>query len=521
MIEQTKRENTKTMLHRNEKLKYKIIFSSFIVGLMVGGIIIVYRLIGQRLFEHYFDLITRPNLTTKHILLIFAALILASLFVSFCVKQEPQISGSGIPQIKGIVTRKLEVNWWKVLIYKFFGGAVCLACGLSVGREGPSVQMGGAVGEGYSKLTNKYDYEHKYLITSGACAGLAAAFNAPFAGIMFGLEEVHKNFSPIGLISAMVASVTADVTAKSILGIRPALSFDQLEVLPVHYYWVLVLLGVVAGLSSYLFNHGIVFSKTTFSKWKVPTSCKIAIPFLMSGVLGLLFPAVLGGGHHLIMDMNVAQTSILTVSVILCIKYVYTFISFGSGVPGGIFFPLLALGALIGNIVGLIGIYYLGIPEVYLVNFTILAMAGHFAAIVKAPMTAVILIFEMTGSFAQLLPLVLVVLVAMITSDLAKVKPIYDALLERILKTEPTPYKGQKNNKTLLELSVHLQSFVAGKRIKEITWPKNCLLVAIKRGTEEIIPKGDTMIIEGDMLLIIVNQEESEYMLEELSSLTS
>ena len=107
------------------------------------------------------------------------------------------ISGSGIPQVEGILTRNLKINWFSVLMYKFVGGLICLCAGLSVGREGPSVQMGACIGEGVSKNLKNLDNEEKYLITSGASAGLSAAFNAPLSGVMFALEEAHKNFSPL------------------------------------------------------------------------------------------------------------------------------------------------------------------------------------------------------------------------------------------------------------------------------------------------------------------------------------
>ncbi len=113
------------------------------------------------------------------------------------------ISGSGIPQIKGRVVNKLRLNWFKILIYKFLGGVIALAAGLSLGREGPSVQIGGAVGEGVADLTyKKVKVKKEYLITSGASAGLAAAFNSPLSGMIFALEEIHRNFSPLVLLSS-------------------------------------------------------------------------------------------------------------------------------------------------------------------------------------------------------------------------------------------------------------------------------------------------------------------------------
>lgn len=516
-----KDETVATILAATANLKYKMIVYSFVIGLMSGGVIVLYRLLGEYLLDRFLVLYTVSGGKPLFILLTFLLLIAMSLVVTYFVKQEPNISGSGIPQVKGMVTRRLTTDWRKVLFYKFFGGLLALAAGLSVGREGPSIQMGAAVGQGVSNLSRNMDYEHKYLITSGAAAGLAAAFNAPVAGLMFALEEVHKNFSPIVLVSAMVSAVTADMVTKFFLGINPALRFALLSNMPIHDYWSLILLGVIVGISSYLFNHGLLATKHAYRKLPLPLAGKIMIPFLCAGILGFTYPAIIGGGHHLIMSISTMKISLLMIFLILMVKYLFTFVSFGSGVPGGIFLPLLAIGALIGNLFGTVCITYFGIPPEFIFNFTILAMAGHFAAIVKAPITGIILIFEMTGSFEQLLPLTVVVFTALVTSDALGVRPVYDMLLDDILKGSPTAYRGRDNKKTLLELSVHLGSEVEGKHVSQINWPSNCLVVAIYRGSDELIPRGNTLIVEGDMLLVMVDQVESAQMLDVLTGLTS
>lgn len=516
-----KDENVLNILSTTDGLKYKMIGYSLIVGILSGATIVLYRILGEFLLKRFEGIYRFVSGKPLYVIGVFVLLILMSLFVTYCVKKEPNISGSGIPQVEGIITRRIETDWKKVLIYKFVGGIMCLAAGLSVGREGPSVQMGAAIGEGISKKANQMDYEHKYLITSGASAGLAAAFNAPLAGVMFALEEVHKNFSPIVLMSAMVSAVTADVITKAFLGINPSLRFAMLNKMPIKYYWSLVILGILVGLSSYVFNNGILKTKHLYRDLPIKKEFKIMIPFVCSGIVGMTLPVLVGGGHSLIMSMESLHISIFMMLLLFVIKYLFTFISFGSGVPGGIFFPLLAIGSIIGAIFGMICIRYLGVPAEYLINFAILAMAGHFAAIVKAPITGIILIFEMTGSFEQLLPLSVVVFIALLTSDLLGVNPVYDDLLEDILSQSHEEYKGKENKKTLVELVVHLGSDIEGKYISEVEWPQNCLVVSIYRGEKEIIPRGNTRILEGDLLLIMVNQTESSRMLDYFSGMIS
>ena len=212
---------------------------------------------------------------------------------------------------------------------------------------------------------------------------------------------------------------------------------------------------------------------------------------------------------------------LLFLFILIVVKFLFTFACFGSGAPGGIFFPLLVLGALVGNFVGLIYVKYLGIPSIYLMNFVVLAMAGHFASIVKAPITAILLISEMTGSLNHLLSLAVVVIVSQLTSDILNSAPIYESLLERMLVNAKNRYKGRIGKKTLIEIVVQVYSYLDDKEIKDINWPDDCLVVSIYRGEEEILPKGDTKIYAGDLLIIMTNEENSNYMLEDISQLAS
>lgn len=176
------------------------------------------------------------------------SLIIIGYIVGLMVKAEPMISGSGIPQVEGVLLRKLDMTWWKVITGKFLGGVLSIGSGLSLGREGPSVQLGSAIGQGFSKIFKRINVEEKYLITSGASAGLAAAFNAPLAGAMFALEEVHKNFSPLILLSALSSALSADFIASGFFGLKPVFNFGNLASLPLQFYLYIILLGIILGI---------------------------------------------------------------------------------------------------------------------------------------------------------------------------------------------------------------------------------------------------------------------------------
>ncbi|MEG0180502.1 MAG: ClC family H(+)/Cl(-) exchange transporter [Peptostreptococcaceae bacterium] len=515
------KERTCNLLRHNENLKLKLIVESAIIGAIVGLTIVLHRIALDKISDVFMGLYTHSKGNIFNIVLLFGLLIISGYIVGLMVKKVPMISGSGIPQVEGILMKKLKGNWLSILINKFVGGLLALGAGLSLGREGPSVQMGASIGEGFAKIFKRVSTEEKYLITSGASAGLAAAFNAPISGVMFALEEVHKNFSPLVLLSVMSSALMSDFVTKKLLGLDNALNFQGVQVLDLKYYWLLIILGVIVGISGVIFNSGILKTQSMFKKSKLSTEIKVIIPFLITGVVGLTAPALIGGGHGLIMSLGDSSITLKMLLLFLLAKFFLTFVGFGSGVPGGIFFPLLVLGALIGNIFGIIAINAFDIPSIYILNFIILAMAGNFASIVKAPITGIILICEMTGSFEHLLSLSIVCVIAYITSDLFKSEPIYESLLERCLESGNNKFEPNKARKSLLEIVVHIGSEVEHKQIKDITWPENCLIVSITRGGKEIIPSGDTILLGGDYLTIIANEEDSACALDHVTDLTS
>ncbi|WP_227825961.1 chloride channel protein [Clostridioides sp. ZZV15-6383] len=174
---------------------------------------------------------------------------------------------------------------------------------------------------------------------------------------------------------------------------------------------------------------------------KIGTFGKLLIPFIMAGILGFVMPEVLGSGHNLVEALTSNEYIFGMVVLIFVIRFIFSAVSFGSGAPGGIFFPLLVLGAFMGGIFGMVGVKVFGMNPDYVNNFVLLAMAGYFTAIVRAPLTGIILIFEMTGSVSQMLSLSVISIVAYIVATLMKSKPIYESLLERLLEKngEPAP----------------------------------------------------------------------------------
>lgn len=503
-----KNDETVSTLKKWYGFDMRVVLESIIVGGIVGFVIVLFRICLSHLDE--IRTLFYENLHTFESykwLLWIGLLFIIAFGLKYIMKKVPLAAGSGIPQIKGFLLRQIKLSWFRELITKFFGGILALGTGLSLGREGPSVQMGANIGLGCSRLLKRFHTEEKYLVTAGASAGLAAAFNAPLAGVIFALEELHKNFASTLLICTMAASVTADFVASQFFGLKPIFTFENVEIIELNQYGYIVILGICIGLLGKLFNSSLLVVKEKMSDLFAKKNKIVPyIAIIISIIIGVFYPKLLGGGHELINELSVKHFALYALLIVFVIKLLFTIISYGSNVPGGIFLPILVLGAIVGKSFG-DALSFIGLEEIHTTSYLILGMAAFFTAVVKAPITGSILITEMTGSFNHLLPLIIVSLVAYIITDVLESKPIYDSLLEKMLKNHKGNWlKKTSRNKIIMEIPIRLGSEIEHKKIKDIEWPINGLIVGIKRGENEIIPNGESKLYVGDVLVTIVDE---------------
>lgn len=516
-------KNNFKILTEDQSKNMPMLLKSILVGIAAGSIAVLFRFTLTYAEQISF---TAYDFVRNHLFfipLLFIALCAAGYFVGFLISKNPLISGSGIPQVKGILMgyfRKRN-SWYNTLAAKFIGGAVALLAGLSLGREGPSIQLGASVAEGIGNKIGKSRMERKVLMASGASAGLAAAFNAPMAGVIFSLEEIFKYFSPNILLSTMSAAVAADFISKQFFGMQPIFKFKVYDAIPLQSYWILIILGIILGVLGAFYNYVILNTQKLYKRIHfLPSRVKMMIPFVTAGFLGLVFPVVLGGGHRALEEINMANGMKLLM-IIFIVKFLFSMISFGSGTPGGIFFPLLILGGLFGAVFGKIAILYFGCSEELFYNFVILAMAGYFTAIVKAPITGIVLIMEMTGSFTHMLSLTVVAITAYAVTDLLKSPAIYDALLDNLISKDDFQEEVENSKKVMVELIIQHGSLLENQQVKHIKWPRKALLVNVKRGKTELLPKGDTEMKVGDYLSILTDINHESEIRERLQKINS
>lgn len=491
------------------KLKKRVVVDGILVGIVAGLIAILYRLTLGYIGRFSNQMFAWAKTNPMYALAVLAGLVVIGIGIGYLVKWMPLSSGSGIPQIQGEVLGVVHMHPKRLIFAKFLGGSLANLGGLSLGREGPSIQLGGAAGKLVSKLLKRDNNEQRYLISAGASAGLAAAFNAPISGTLFTLEEMHKNFSPLLLVPSLLASVTADYISKNVFGLQPVFSFSVEHALPLGYYGWLIVLGIVCGMIGATFNFALLKGQDLYKKLPIPKVLWPVAALLISFGFAYFFPYVLGGGHDIMEHIAEHPTVITLLLGILIFKIVFTSISYGSAAQGGIFLPVLVIGGVTGALVLQILGYFHLIPQEFYINFIILAMAGVLTGVIRSPILSVLLVTEMTGSFLHISSLCFVVITAYLTAELLKSKPIYESLLERLLEGLKKDKEEEKvSAKALAEFTVRIGSSIDGKPIKEIEKPKNSLIVGLYRGEEQIVPGGDTVIQGGDRLVVLCESED-------------
>ena len=351
----------------------------------------------------------------------------------------PNARGSGIPQVKVAYSAKGGRLRFRDSAGKFAIGVLQIGSGSSLGREGPTVQICAGVATGLGRLAGVSQRNLKRLIPVGAAAGIAAAFNAPIAAVTFTIEEIVGTLDQTLLSGVIVAAALAAVVERSVLGVHPVFSFSGAYGLDSASSLLLyALLGVAAALVSVAFTESLLALRKRFGRLrKLPRWAHPAIGGLVTGVLAIVALAafhsqgITGGGYVL---LDVALSGNLVVEVLLglgLMKLVATVVSYSSGGAGGIFAPSLFIGGMLGGAIGYVDVALFDHPHAAVASFALVGMGAVFAGIIRAPITSVLIIIEMTGGYSLILPLMIANMSAFGLARSLRPTPIYDALLEQ------------------------------------------------------------------------------------------
>lgn len=496
--------------------RLRLLIDGLIIGVVAGGVITAYRLGISTVSGWLHALLGSAG--EGRVLPYLCLMVLMGAAAGLCTKFAPLISGSGIPQVSAQLAGRLRVPWWRVLPGKFIGGLLTLGGGLTMGREGPSVQIGASVGQAFGDLARRPLSARNFLISSGAAAGLAAAFNAPIAGVVFAMEELHKSFSGIVLVGATAASFASAFVGASIMGFQPVLHVAGHELLPLRDYWLILLLGAATGLSGVFFNKCILWGKALYGRLRLPWYAKGILPFALTAGFCLALPELFGSGEPMIFYPTEANPAPEHLIALYGLKLLLLVLAFGSGLPGGIFFPLLVLGSLVGNAMGQLAVAAGVLEPEFVLTLTLMAMTGHFSSIVRSPLTGILLISEMTGSFAFMLPLGIVAMTSYTVAELCHSTPVYESL-QRLLPVSPQDDHTVRRS-MLTEFAVEPLSQADGRTIADLEWPGESLIIAVKRGAEEIVPHGGVKLMGGDYLVLLIPAEKRGEIQERVERLT-
>ncbi|EAV43265.1 chloride channel protein [Stappia aggregata IAM 12614] len=427
-----------------------------LVGILVGGLATGFHTGLDFLFAHYAAL--RQALGPGYMPYVVSMAISAACVTGAYIlvkRVAPEAAGSGIQEIEGAMEDKRPLHWPRVLIAKFFGGLLALGSGLVLGREGPTIHMGAMTAEALSRSQDLSGDDHKGLLAAGAAAGLAAAFNAPLAAILFIVEETRRQF-PFGYrtyMAVIIASILSAAITEQLTSIGPPLQVD-VGFVPVWSFALLAVLGLFLGALGVFFNRALITVMDLFLK--IPSGLRWVPAVVIGAATGILLnilPAATGGGEELVHDLILTNYGVITLLVLTLLRFGGVLFSYASGVPGGIFAPMLSIATCAGLAFGVASAELLPVDDDFRSACAVAAMGGFFAASVRAPLVGVVLVMELTGAYSLIMPVLITCTTASLTAHHLGGRPIYEELLERSLRLAGEPVDGPSGgDKTPVQL---------------------------------------------------------------------
>ena len=418
---------------------FKLLFYALLIGIIVGLVGAIFRITLS--YIEIFRVNLYENAGNSGFMSWLWPILFAITGISIALylvrKFAPEASGSGVQEIEGALDGLRPMRWKRVLPIKFIASLFSLGSGLLLGREGPTIQMGANIGKMVKDTLGKSDIESNSLISTGAAAGLASAFNAPFAGIIFVIEEMHGQFkfNFYSVAAIMIGAGTADFIVRVLVNSKPVLEIMIFPSPNIFGLWIFIILGLLCSIIGYVYNKLLVISLDLFKfSFKIPIIYTGITVGLIIAVIGMFFPNLIGGGYDII-TKGVGNSFTLSFLLFLFIaRLLLSIFSYSTGAPGGIFLPMLTLGVIFGMLFGTSMQHYfpdlISHPGVY----AIAGMAGIFSATVRAPLTGLVLAIEMTSNYELILPLIVTTVIASVFTALLGNEPIYTTLLKRTLE---------------------------------------------------------------------------------------
>lgn len=420
--------------------KILILYSvSMALGILVGLVGSSFRLSIDMLsasLDHFFHFIGDRGWPAGLISGSVSMLMVLAAFLA--VKRiAPDAGGSGVPEIEGALLHLRPIFWRRLLPVKFFFGILAISSKMILGREGPTIHIGGGLGEMLGQVFHLSRRRRDSLIAAGAAAGLSVAFNAPLAGVLFVMEEMRNqfNYSFTSFSMVVISCITATVVMNLIIGVQATIPMSVFQLPALNSLWLFALFGLFVGLAGLLFNKVLMVSLAFVDQLSARQRMYyvLAVSFAV-GFFAIYVPSAVGGGMQIIHQSLTISPGLGVLVFLFIIRFIGSIACYATGVPGGIFAPTLALGTLLGlamfQILVFIHLDFLTQPGM----FAVAGMAAFFAAITRSPITGGVLVVEMTQNYSLIFPLMMACITAAIVLQLARNEPIYGQLLKRAFK---------------------------------------------------------------------------------------
>lgn len=505
-----------------------IIFPCLIFSLITGAftsfIILAFKAASGYVMEWseevYALLRAHPVFLPAALLIIAAIAFLSRYFYRFF----PDSQGGGIPTAIAILRGIVTFRWLRNLIGVFTASLVTFFLGIPLGNEGPCVQMGTAVGRGAVRIFGRKNRAwDRYVMTGGSCAGFAVATGAPISGIFFAIEEAHQRLSPMIIMVASSTVMFANLFTQGfagLFGVSTSL-IGEVETLPLALkeQWIPALIGILVGLFSvgFLFLNKLIVKLVSGPLKRLDIAGKMLIVLVLTLGFGMLSYSFLGTGHHQVESAIHGDTVVYLSVFILLFRAVLTLFANNSGATGGLFIPILALGALFSSLIGK-ALLAMGLSETYYSTIVLLGIAACLSGTIKSPITAIVFAMEALSLSNNITAIILSVTLSFMITELFGAHSIN----ESVIKTRAARLNRGKETVTYdAFVKVSEKSFVIGKAIRDIFWPNNLFVLSIKHSHNrpEVNEHGDKSIRAGDILHVRFATCDYERTADELAAL--
>ncbi len=516
-------------MHKPKAYLVNLIFPAFLFGSITGVltalVVVLYKFLAKIVIAISKDGYAFLRSKLFFIPLVLIAFYLIAVLFSYIYKKCPRAKGGGIPSSIALIRNIVTFKWLRTLLGVFFMSLTSFLIGVPLGNEGPAVLMGTAVGKGsVDTLAKKHPAWSGYAMTGGACAGFAVATGASVSGVLFAIEEAHQRISPMILIVGSIAVLFAQIVSEllcPLLGLSTAL-FPSIKVVTLSASdgWLPLLVGIVMGLFAVAFlkYYHLIHGFFRIKLKKVPRWVKIFAVLILTLIFGLISFSFVSTGHGLIELLLEERIAIYALIILLVVRTSLTLIANTNNLTGGVFIPIMAIGALMASIIGSGVEKIFGLPEYYTVIIA-LGIAGCISAMMKMPLTAIVFSIEALGCSSNILHVIIVVAVSYIITEIFGAKGINDSIIKNIIKTQE-----ETHERKIIDTHVTIQkgSFAEERLSKDIIWPSNFFLLSISPSSTRkayVDPYGHKTFHAGDILHIRYATFDEEYTKAQLSAI--